>query len=159
MWVNLIHRTWTEFIRLGGCVRSVPAPHACLTGPGTVNFEFSLSSPRLMDQGRQFVSLWRGIFCRETNIGKISQDNYGKVETCILTIVVDVKYFLCIQIGSQMCVSGCGLVYLYKGRIHNRKTAANPSQDCVLLFHAQRNNLHIFMHFQCWICPLLKSIF
>lgn len=38
---------------------------------------------------------------------------------------------------------------LYKDRIHNQKTAANPSQDCVLLFHAQRNNLHILMHFQC----------
>lgn len=37
---------------------------------------------------------------------------------------------------------------LYKGRIHNQKTAANPSQDCVLLFHAQRNNLHILLHFQ-----------
>lgn len=62
-----------------------------------------------------------GTFCRGTNIGKISQDNYGKVETCILTIVVDVKYFLCIQIGSQMCVSGWGLVYCTKAEFITEK--------------------------------------
>lgn len=58
----------------------------------------------------------------------------------VFPVYTDRKPDVCQWVGSGI---------LYKGRIHNRKTAANQSQDCVLLFHAQRNNLHILMHFQC----------